>query len=85
MDMLIERHKKKMAEFEEVWAKYQLAKGQAADLKKTCEKLLREYQASNDSSSKKTNYNRAYKDYADAQLDADIYLDIAGDISHRVT
>ena len=34
---------------------------------------------------KKTNYNRAYKDYADAQLDADIYLDIAGDISHRVT
>ncbi len=85
MDMLIERHKKKMAEFEEVWAKYQLAKGQAADLKKTCEKLLREYQASNDSSSKKTNYNRAYKDYAEAQLDADIYLDIAGDISHRVT
>ena len=85
VDMLIERHEKKMAEFEEIWNKYLLAKGQAADLKKTCERLLREYQNSNDSSVRKGNYNKAYKDYSEAKLDADIYLDIAGDISHRIT
>lgn len=85
IDMLIERHQKKMAEFEEIWNKYMIAKGQAADLKKTCERLLREYQNSNDSSVRKGNYNKKYKEYADAKLDAEIYLDIAGDISHRIT
>jgi hypothetical protein len=84
MDLLIAKHEQKMAEFDEIWAKYQMAKAQRADLKKTCERLLVEYQNSNDSSVKKGQYNNAYREYSEADLDADIYLSIARDISHRV-
>ena len=83
-DMIMERYDKKKAEFEEIWAKYEVAKGQAADLKKTCERLLAEYKKSEDDAGKKGEYNKAYNNFAEAQLDADIYLDVAGDVSHRV-
>ena len=83
-DMLMERYDKKKAEFEEVWAKYEAAKGEAANLKKTCERLLAEYKKSDDDAGKKGEYNKAYNNYTEAQLNADIYLDVAGDVSHRV-
>lgn len=83
-DMLMERYAKKKDEFDEVWAQYQLAKGQAADMKKTCEKLLREYQ-SNESSSIRSQYVTAEQQYTDADMWADIYLSKAVDVSHRVT
>ena len=83
-DMLMERYDKKKAEFEEVWEKYQLAKGEAADMKKTCERLLAEYKKSNDDTIKKGAYDKAYKNFADAQLNEDIYLSIARDVSHRI-
>ena len=82
-DMIMERYDKKKAEFEEIWAKYEVAKGQAADLKKTCERLLAEYQKSNDDAMSKSKYNKARKDYKDVLTLEDIYLSIAGDISHR--
>ncbi len=82
-DMIMERYDKKKAEFEEIWAKYEVAKGQAADLKKTCERLLAEYKKYDGDTAKERAYNQAYTSYAEAQLDADIYLDVAGDISHR--
>ena len=83
IDFLIAKHEQRMAEFDEIWEKYQLAKAQRADLKKTCERLLAEYQNSNDSSVKRGAYNNAYREYAQADLDADIYLSEAMDVSHR--
>ena len=82
-DMIMERYDKKKAEFEEIWAKYEVAKGQAADLKKTCERLLAEYKKYDGDTAKERAYNKAYTSYAEAQLDADIYLDVAGGLSHR--
>lgn len=81
-DMLIERYTKKKDEFEEVWTKYQLAKGEAADMKRTCEKLLQEYQ-NNENSSTKGKYVTAEKQYTDSKMWAEIYLSSARDVSHR--
>ncbi len=83
IDMLIERHEKRQAEFEEVWEQYQASKNQTQMYKKICEVLLKEYQTSQ-SSTDKTNYNNAYKNYSDADLNKEILLDKAMDISHRV-
>lgn len=83
-DLLLERYSKKKDEFDEVWAKYQLAKGEAADMKKVCENLLREYQR-NETSSVKGKYIDAEKQYSDANMWAEIYLSNAMDVSHRVT
>ena len=83
IDMLIERHEKHQAEFEEVWAQYQATKNQTQLYKKICEQLLKEYETSQ-SVTDKTNYNNAYKNYADADLNKEILLDKAMDISHRV-
>ncbi len=82
-DMIMERYDKKKAEFEEIWAKYEVAKGQAADLKKTCERLLAEYKKYDGDTAKERAYNQAYTSYAKRQLDADTYLDVAGELSHR--
>lgn len=81
-EMLVDRYEKKKDEFDEIWAKYQLAKGQAADMKKTCEKLLREYQY-NESSSIRSRYVNAEKEYSDADMWSEIYLSEAMDVSHR--
>ena len=83
LDMLIDRYEKKKDEFDEIWAKYQLAKGEAADMKKTCERLLREYR-NNESSSIRSQYITAERQYTDADMWSDIYLSEAMDVSHRV-
>jgi len=83
-DMLMDRYEKKNKEFDEMWAKYQAAKGEAADMKKACERILKEYQ-NNQSSFNKSNYIKAEHDYAEADMWADIYLGLAGDIAHRIT
>lgn len=81
-DLLMERYENKKNEFEEIWEKYQFAKGQAADMKKTCERLLREYQR-NENSIRKSQYITAENNYKDADMWADIYLSSAMDASHR--
>ena len=80
--MLMERYTKKKDEFEEIWTKYQIAKGEAADMKRTCEKLLQEYQT-NENSSTKGKYITAEKQYTDSKMWAEIYLSSAMDASHR--
>ena len=83
-DMLIDRYEKKNQEFDEMWAKYQAAKGEAADMKRACERILKEYQY-NQSSSARSKYIETEHAYNEADMWADIYLGLAGDIAHRVT
>lgn len=83
-DLMIARYEKKQAEFEEIWAKYQIAKGEAADMKKACERILREYQQ-NQSSSVRGKYLAQEHKYNEANMWADIYLGEAMDASHSVT
>ena len=83
-DMLIDRYEKKNQEFDEMWAKYQAAKAEAADMKKACERILKEYQT-NQSSSTRSKYIAAERARNEADILTDIYLGLAGYIAHRVT
>jgi len=84
-NMLMERYEKKQQEFDEVWEQYQIAKGEAANMKKTCERLLKEYQASNDDVGKKSNYLKHKNQFTDLSMNETLLLDKAFTISHRIT
>ncbi len=82
MDYLLQKYEKRQAEFEEAWAKYQVAKGERTTLKVTFEKIQKKYEGSEspyDNGLVKT----AEKNYKTADLDADIYLSIASYLAHR--
>ena len=83
-ELMMDRYERKPAEFEEIWAKYQAAKGEAADMKKACERILREYQQ-NQNSSLRGRYLAQEHKYNEADMWADIYLSEAMEVSHRVT
>ena len=83
-DMLIARYEKKNKEFDEMWERYQAAKAEAADMKRVCERLLKEYQT-NQSSSTRSKYIEAEDLYTKADGAADILLGLARDIAYRVT
>jgi hypothetical protein len=81
-ELLLDRYEKKKEEFDVLWAKYQAAKGEAANMKKVCERLLREYQSKQDISIR-TNYINAEHKFSDADMWAGIFLSEAGDVAHR--
>ena len=80
-DLMIARYEKKHAEFEEIWAKYQIAKAEAADMKKVCEKILREYQ-NNQNVSVRSKYIEAEHSYNEANMWAEIYLSESMDAAY---
>lgn len=82
INMLIKRHEKNQAEFEEVWAQYQASKNQTAALKRICEILIRDYGNSEDIGHKQR-ITDAGISYHDSNLDTELLLDKAGMISHK--
>ena len=83
MDYLLQKYEKRQAEFEEAWAKYQIAKGEKTTLKATFEKIQKKYEGS-ESDFENGQVRHAEKDFKNAELDADIYLSIASYLAHRV-
>ena len=83
MDYLLHKYEKRQAEFEEAWAKYQIAKGEKTTLKATFEKIQKKYEGS-ESDFENGQVRHAEKDFKNAELDADIYLSIASYLAHRV-
>jgi hypothetical protein len=83
-ELLLDRYERKKEEFDILWAKYQAAKGEAANMKKVCERLLREYQSKQDVSVR-SRYINTERNFQEADMWADIYLSEAGDVAHRVT
>ncbi len=82
VELLLKRYEEKQAEFEEAWAKYQVAKGQRTTLKAELEKIQKRY-ANSESDYENGLVDKAEKNYKTADLDADIYLSIASYLAHR--
>ena len=56
-----------------MWERYQAAKAEAADMKEACERILREYQTKQ-SSTTRSKYIETDYAYNEADMWADIYL-----------